>query len=230
MKLEKLWYSFLDGEQYNVLDNFYFDTEHTEWNNTIKKNFTLILDDFQKIYDSNDIGIVPYINEKLSDDHKKWTFFPLKYWGKEYKENIEKVEKTAEILFQFPEIISAAFSILQPNTSIKPHVGDTNAIIRNHLGLIIPDSLPKCGFQVGEELKNWKENEILSFCDAQRHQAWNNTKKLRAVLIFDVIRPEFFSQKDKICESMTKILWWQTKFQHYYFLGKLPKAVRRLLI
>src|SRR5690606_40743626 len=57
-------------------------------------------------------------------------------------------------------------------------------------GIHIPADLPKCGFKVGDEQQSWKKGELLIFCDAKRHEAWNLSKKDRYIFLFDIMRDE----------------------------------------
>jgi aspartyl/asparaginyl beta-hydroxylase (cupin superfamily) len=56
-----------------------------------------------------------------------------------------------------------------------------------HLPLIVP---PKCAFRVGNEVREWREGELLIFDDTIEHEAWNDSERDRVVLIFDIWRPE----------------------------------------
>ena len=48
---------------------------------------------------------------------------------------------------------------VEPGANINPHQGDTDAIYRCHLGLSVPGGLD-CGFQVGAEIRGWKEGRL----------------------------------------------------------------------
>jgi hypothetical protein len=103
--------------------------------------------------------------------------------------------RTWELLRDIPGITAASLNLLEPNTTIKPHVGNTNAIIRCHLGLRVPAPAPRCAFRVGEETRSWEDGRFLLFCDAHRHTAWNNTEEKRYILVVDVMRPEFAARR-----------------------------------
>ncbi len=134
-------------------------------------------------------------------------------------------------LRQIPGLSSVAFSILKPNTQITPHLGDTNTIIRHHLSIQIPSEVEKCGFKIAEEIRHWEEHSLLAFCDAIRHEAWNNSDEERVVLIFDVIRPEFKSKMRWIVAQVRGTLFWHKLFgKRVALIGKLPRVVRRACI
>jgi aspartyl/asparaginyl beta-hydroxylase (cupin superfamily) len=69
-------------------------------------------------------------------------------------------------------------------------VSNTRAIV--HLPLLVP---PGCGFRVGGEVREWREGTAFVFDDTIEHEAWNNSDKLRVVLLFDVWRPELSAEE-----------------------------------
>jgi aspartyl/asparaginyl beta-hydroxylase (cupin superfamily) len=89
-----------------------------------------------------------------------------------------------------PNVTTDALSIRDPETTIKPHIGDTNAIARCHLGLMVPASLPECGIRVAGQERVWEQGRVLIFCDAHPHTAWNHTTERRVILFVDEVRPE----------------------------------------
>jgi aspartyl/asparaginyl beta-hydroxylase (cupin superfamily) len=87
------------------------------------------------------------------------------------------------------------FSLLRPGARIPPHTGQINARLICHLPLIVPDG---CGFRVGNEVRRWIEGETLIFDDTIEHEAWNNSGRLRVVLLFDIWRPELSLEERKL--------------------------------
>jgi aspartyl/asparaginyl beta-hydroxylase (cupin superfamily) len=90
---------------------------------------------------------------------------------------------------------------MEAHSEIKPHYGETDAVYRCHLPLVVPASLPVTGFQVGYEQRSWEEGKLLAFNDAAYHKGWNTSDKERIVLIFDVIRPELLPRAKRICAT-----------------------------
>jgi hypothetical protein len=82
---------------------------------------------------------------------------------------------------------SLYFSVLEPKSRIAPHSGMTNARLIAHWPLIVPDD---CGFRVGGETRKWKTGTPLVFDDMTVHEAWNDSDRMRVVLIADLWRPE----------------------------------------
>jgi aspartyl/asparaginyl beta-hydroxylase (cupin superfamily) len=85
---------------------------------------------------------------------------------------------------------SLYFSVLEPNSRIAPHTGITNARLISHLPLIVPDN---CGFRVGGETRRWEVGKAMVFDDMTSHEAWNDSDRVRVVLIADLWRPELTS-------------------------------------
>ncbi len=52
--------------------------------------------------------------------------------------------------------------------------------------MIIP---PGCALRVGGETREWTLGQAFAFDDTIEHEAWNESDRLRAVLIFDVWNP-----------------------------------------
>jgi beta-hydroxylase len=87
---------------------------------------------------------------------------------------------------QIPGLTTAGFSWMSPGTHIKPHVGYSSAVLRCHLGLVIPSD---CKLRVGSETRGWQEGKTLVFDDTVEHEAWNRSDKDRVVLLLDFKRP-----------------------------------------
>jgi aspartyl/asparaginyl beta-hydroxylase (cupin superfamily) len=94
---------------------------------------------------------------------------------------------------------SVLFSLLKPGAHILPHAGYTNARLICHLPLIVPEH---CALRVGNETRTWTEGQALIFDDSIEHEAWNRGDALRAVLIFDIWRPELTEEERALVSSV----------------------------
>ena len=118
---------------------------------------------------------------------------PLIRNGQVVKEFASKCPRTMELakLLQMPRLPlispSLYFSVLEPGSRIAPHTGITNARVIAHFPLIVPEN---CRFRVGGETRVWSEGEALIFDDMTVHEAWNDSDRIRVVLIADLWRPE----------------------------------------
>lgn len=81
----------------------------------------------------------------------------------------------------------ALFSILAPGMHIPAHHGMINTRLICHLPLVVP---PDCRLRVGNHTRTVREGEVMIFDDTIEHEAWNDSDAPRAVLLFEIWRPE----------------------------------------
>jgi aspartyl/asparaginyl beta-hydroxylase (cupin superfamily) len=135
-------------------------------------------------------------NPLLQDSN--WSAFYLIKDGGEVPLNAGRCPATMAALREVPlcrtgRTPSVLFSLLRPGTRIRPHHGFMNTRLICHLPLIIPE---QCALRVGNETRVWRQGEVVLFDDSVEHEAWNLSKELRVVMIFDVWRPEL-SEKER---------------------------------
>jgi aspartyl/asparaginyl beta-hydroxylase (cupin superfamily) len=134
-------------------------------------------------------------------DNLDWSAFYLIENGAPVASAVARCPGTMEALRAAPlaqspgRTPSVLFSLLRPGARIPPHTGQINARLICHLPLIVPDG---CGFRVGNEVRHWVEGETLIFDDTIEHEAWNNSGRLRVVLLFDIWRPELSLEERKL--------------------------------
>jgi len=122
-----------------------------------------------------------------------WSMIPLIKNGTAVEQFASRCPKTMELArnLDLPKLglisPSLYFSVLEPSARIAPHTGITNARLIAHLPLIVPDG---CGFRVGGETRRWDVGRALVFDDMTLHEAWNDSDRIRVVLIADLWRPE----------------------------------------
>jgi aspartyl/asparaginyl beta-hydroxylase (cupin superfamily) len=123
----------------------------------------------------------------------RWSMIPLIRNGRIVEEFASRCPRTMELArgLDMPRLSlispSLYFSVLEPNSRIAPHTGITNARVIAHLPLLVPDD---CGFRVGSEVRQWEVGKALVFDDMTIHEAWNDSDRIRVVLIADLWRPE----------------------------------------
>jgi ornithine lipid ester-linked acyl 2-hydroxylase len=124
-----------------------------------------------------------------------WDVFGLYYMGQKLEKNCEFCPKTTALIESIPGVTTAGFSALAPETEIAPHVGYTDAVLRCHLGLIVPqpveghDSLlPTCALQVENKIYTWTPGRAFVFDDTKLHSAWNYGDRTRFVLLLDFLK------------------------------------------
>ncbi|MDZ8237555.1 MAG: aspartyl/asparaginyl beta-hydroxylase domain-containing protein [Nostoc sp. ChiQUE01a] len=116
-----------------------------------------------------------------------WEVFGLYAFSNRIEENCRLCTETTKLVEMIPGMTTAGFSSLAPGAYIGPHFGATKAVLRCHLGLVVPD---ECAIRVGSETRNWQEGKCLVFDDTFEHEAWNKSDKTRIVLLIDFNRPE----------------------------------------
>jgi uncharacterized protein (TIGR02996 family) len=148
-------------------------------------------------------GMTPFLDvaDKVAEDNylggdpqgRAWDAFFFHRHGKAYPEHLAQCPTTAATLAGVPLTRIAAhapevlFSILAPDTHIKPHHGVTNTRVVTHLPLVIPEG--DCKLVVGGEEHAWQEGRCVTFDDTFLHEAWNRTGQQRVVLILDTWNP-----------------------------------------
>ena len=146
-------------------------------------------------------GIAPYVEADPDRPNKghalladaRWSAFHLFRNGLPIADHAARCPATMAALAQapLPRIAGTApmalFSILAPHTHIPPHNGMLNTRLICHLPLIVPDG---CRLRVGAEVRDVRAGEVLLFDDSIEHEAWNDSDAPRAILLFEVWRPE----------------------------------------
>ena len=171
------------------------------WAKIIEEHWTEVKDEVSNLIKEEDDKFIAGSKLYENIDTKQgWSAILFLFWGTKVSGQLyKKCPKLARYVNNIPGVVSLSISRLAPNATLAEHSGDTNAIIRCHLGVEIPASLPACGFKVNGEEVSWSEGKFMMFNDAYRHSAWNNTDKRRIILIMDVVRPEFMKSKNLIC-------------------------------
>lgn len=215
-----LWFSILSKDaRYSSTEENFINPEKFDWTNNSKDITKIIKQELINYLEKNNLKA--YFNTQMSDDVKKWKTLSLKWWGLEFYTNQKHFPKTTEFINKIPNLVSASFNLLEPHTKIFPHCGDTNGIYRCHLGLIIPASLPECGFRVETEKTSWKEGEWLIFIDAKNHESWNDSDSNRFIFVIDIIRDEFKKHKTLINGIVLTGLFLQRRAEKFNVLYKL---------
>ena len=102
---------------------------------------------------------------------------------------------------QAPEI---CFSVLRPQTRIKPHHGATNTRLVMHLPLIVP---PDCALNlVDRGVHEWREGEPVLFDDTFLHEAWNRSDSTRVILLMDCWNPHLTPIERLACAQLVEMI------------------------
>ncbi len=228
---EALWYG-TSKQDYSNNNTRYYNVSDYSWASDIEKNWPIIKEEVQNfIAEKDNVFVSNAIAYKGITSAKGWSSLSSMFWGL-YSNNepAQKCPTLFNMLYKVPGIVSISFSRLEPQTKINEHHGETNAIIRCHMGIEVPAGLPLCGMKVAGEEKCWEEGKWLFFNDAQNHFAWNNTDKRRIILIVDVIRPEFINRKNAICARVLTEYAMGQRENKYSSVKNLPEGVKKLLV
>ena len=145
-----------------------------------------------------------YLSQALASGD--WADVGLYYNAMRNDGNASRAPATSALLCQNKELRrhatscpfgSAYFSLLRPGTRLSPHCGPTNARLRAHLGLVVPegDIRIRCG---DEPARKWAEGEVIVFDDSFEHEVWNLTDQPRLVLIVDIWHPELDTDEKRM--------------------------------
>lgn len=157
-----------------------------------------------------------------------WRTLNLETYRRRYHANRRILPRTAAILDAVPGLTSAYLNVLEPQAAVPVHHGDSDAIRRCHLGLMIPSTDPdECGLEVAGERRGWSEGELLVFSDAQAHAAWNRSEQPRAILVFDVLRPEHRSRRNRICGEVLVAIALVDLRRRTRLVARLPRPLLR---
>ncbi len=195
----------------------FYEREEFPWLAALEAKTELIRDELLAIA-SDDRAFEPYVrsnsNRPPNDfagllDNLDWSAFYLIKDGAEVAENAARCPATmaamraaplAAIPGQTPAVL---FSLLRPGARIPPHTGMFNTRLICHLPLIVPEG---CGFRVGNAVRPWVEGQCLIFDDSIEHEAWNNSDQLRAVLLFEIWRPELTTdERERIAALLATV-------------------------
>lgn len=187
-------YPFLPADEY-------FDREHFPWLAKLEAATDVIREELEAILARPDAGFSPYIDMPSGTPRNLWSeldhsldWGALHLWrdGERIDTVCERAPRTAELVESLPlaripgRAPAVFFSILKAGKTIPPHTGVTNIRTIVHLPLIVPED---CAFRVGGETRQWREGEAFAFDDTIEHEAWNRSKRDRAVLILDCWNP-----------------------------------------
>ncbi len=223
-----IWYSY-KGVPYHGDCPAYYDLSSKKWfaelTNNLEKIKSLVLNYLKQ----EGIEIEKYFNTELVTGKENWKVSPFLFWGKRNEKNISKGKELYALFENISGLTGLSISILPPQTSVKPHYGDTDAVYRIHIPVKIASALPVCGLKVNGIEKSWEQNELLVFCDAQLHEAWNHSSETRIVLIADVLREEYLHEQKNICLNVLSLLRLQQITASHKWVDSLPGIVKGML-
>lgn len=172
----------------------FFDPAQLPGTKLLEENWPVIKEEIEAYYaahsDRFEPNFTPYAYKE-----KGWRTINLYSYFLKYSRNCEKLPRTDEIVSRIPGMSMCQVAVIDPHTRIKAHFGDTDAIIRSHLGIRVPGKLPELGLRVRRQRVTWEEGKVFAFCIAHRHYAWNDTDEPRIALVVDTFKDEYMSRR-----------------------------------
>ena len=169
----------------------YMQEEEVVGNNTIAPPITDVFH-FQE-----------YIGGGNSSGNKtKWRLLPIKTMGNVHPSDTQlRFPFLMSLLHNNPNVVTAFYSILEPGAVIPLHNGYSRAILRYHLGIVVPEP-DKCYIEVGGEIQHWQEGEPFMFDDMYPHKVAHLGTQKRIILWLDVTRPGIWGLTRKLIEAV----------------------------
>ncbi len=205
---------------------FFYEIGRFPWARQVEESWKTIRTEYEANLRQGKSQVVDVFNP-VGPTIPGWKSVNLQTYRWRYHPAYNSFPKTAALLSTIPGLTSAFINVLEPNSKIPPHQGDSNTIVRFHLGLDVPNG--DCGVQVGPETRRCQNGTMIAFCDAHWHSSWNATPESRLVMVFDVMRPEYLGQQRRISANVlgaTVVLWLETKLR---LRSPLPRPLRSLL-
>ncbi len=210
-------YYFLKEEPYEGNHSYFYDSANFPALVELEKNWLTIREEVLGIITDEELNGIKNLNPPYLSHPNAWKNIYFYNFGWKKHRNCLRFPKTHSLLMKIPNLVFGGITVLEPNSRVLPHNGETNTTIRCHLGLKIPSGLPLCGVQVGNEEQPWKEGKVLMFSDAHFHQTWNLSSERRFVLVFDIIREEYSKHPKMVCANVLGALTLK------FFYSKIPK-------
>lgn len=225
---KKVWYNYWQPPYVANVPR-YHDSSEFSWTAEPIRNFDQIKKELMKLIEDRDGRLIGHYSDQVNDSAEDWNTLAFKQWGIKVKRNLNEVPYIKEWLSRQPYILSASVNILNHGASINPHQGDTNAILRCHMGVEISGGLPELGFEVNGEPRCWEEGDFLIFRDAYEHRAWNNSGRRRVIFVVDYLLDEYRSQKTAISINVRSFQVLQWVVSKWSAIKKWPKWMHRVL-
>jgi len=225
---KKVWYNYWQPP-YSSEEPKYVASGTFNWESDLLKVLPEIKSELMSILSARDGQLTKHYADEVNSSGAEWHTLAFKQWGIKVKSNLKQAPSLANWLRRHPRILSSSLNILNPGAKITEHQGDTDAIVRCHIGLEIPDGLPNVGFSVENEDRPWKENEILIFRDAFNHKAWNDSNKRRVILVVDYILDDYQNSKSRISINVRSFQILQLVVNKWKSLKSWSKGLHRFL-
>jgi aspartate beta-hydroxylase len=136
--------------------------------------------------------IMPEQTAISANDQRDWRMFIIKAYGAELSRNQARCPILARIVATMPEVLSASYSFMAPGKHIPAHRGPFRGVLRFYLALAMPtlaDGRPGAVLKVADREYRLADGDFMLWDDTYPHEVWNESDRVRAVLLLDIWRP-----------------------------------------
>jgi aspartate beta-hydroxylase len=136
--------------------------------------------------------IMPEQTAISANDGRDWRMFITKAYGVEVPANQARLPALAAIVADLPEVLSASISFMAPGKHVPAHRGPFRGVLRFYLALSMPrlaDGRPGAVLKVADREYRLEDGDSMLWDDTYPHEAWNESDRVRMVLLLDVWRP-----------------------------------------
>lgn len=228
MKTSRLWFSLYDRKAYAGDEPAFVDIATYNGISELEKNYRTIYGELMAYV--SQFEMQPQFNIHMVEVPKSWKVRSLRVWDVEMYEIQKHFPETMKLVARVPNVVNIGFNLLEANSRIRLHSGDTNAIYRCHLGLKIPAEREACVMKVKNQEMHWQEGKVLAFTDAYEHEAWNNSNEQRIIMLFDIMRPEFLKQRTKISATVLSCFYLQQVGNYLPWLYRINRSIYRVVM
>jgi len=218
---------FLREESYDGHHQYFYTPADFPGTLPLEENWKTIRDEVLENLTDEEIDGIKNLNPPYLSSPDAWKNIYLYNFGWKKHKNCKRFPRTHALIKQVPNLTFAGITVLEPHARVLPHNGETNTIIRCHLGLRIPAPHPICGVRVGDEEQGWENGKITMFSDAHYHTAWNDSDERRFVLVFDIVRPEYAYMQHRVCANVLGALSLKYLYSKKPSLKKMPYSIIR---
>lgn len=220
---------FLKENVYTGLHPNYFNKNSFHWVKNIENNYKIILDEINTIITGNE-SLPENINPPYLSSPGVWrNFYFMNFRWYDHK-NCIKYPQTFALLSTIPNLSFAGITVLDPYSKVLPHIGETNATIRCHLGLFVPGSNMDCGIMVNGEKRAHENGKVIMFSDAHLHTTWNNTDEKRYLLVFDIVQQQFAWKSNWVCANALSALSLKYLDEKLPFIKSTPDMLLKIIL
>jgi len=225
---KKVWYNYWQPRYESDEPSFYRASSY-DWTDGLLEVLPQIKAELNSIIESRDGLLTGHYADEVNSSGAQWHTLAFKQWGIKVKSNLKLAPTLDSWLSQNPRILSSSVNILNPGAAILEHQGDTNAIVRCHIGIEVPGEIPKVGFSVNGEDRSWIKDDFLIFRDALSHKAWNHSDTKRVILVVDYLLDGYQGSKTSISINVRAFQLFQLIVNKWKSIKSWSKWMHRLI-